>query len=199
MYIHFYVKRDSGSTKMTAYLRKIAKLMDDADLPLDIKCTSLRVGGVCKVVNRTGDIVVGCMRGGWGGFFSSFSNIMEYYMQTHNTLSRGGRAVSGWPVHNRGAFPPDFDVIRKACDSARHVTLDNSSLHCLIRLTFRSCRQTRSCARSGKIHYVYVLYIKYHFCMYIMYTPFITYTLCICFIHKVSFLFVHYVYPIDYS
>jgi hypothetical protein len=61
-----------------------------------IKCTSLRVGGVCEVVNRTGDIVVGCMRGGWGGFLSSFSNIIEYYIvRIEKHEKKEAKAVKG--------------------------------------------------------------------------------------------------------
>lgn len=101
-----FVRSDTAS-KITTYLRKLASKVPG--VPLDVTSTALRVGGVQEVVNRT-DIVVGTIRGGWGGFLASVATIMEYYMQTHETLSKGGRAVSGWPQPEKQVHPPDCEL-----------------------------------------------------------------------------------------
>lgn len=105
----------SAASKLTDYLQKLAVLTDN-QIPAKVTATSLRVGGVQEVVNRTGDIVAGTIRGGWGGFLASVATIMEYYQQTHTVLSKGGRALAAWPDPNKHVHPT------AATDAATAVT-----------------------------------------------------------------------------
>jgi hypothetical protein len=84
-------------------------------MPPDITATSLRVGGVNEVVNRTHDIVCGTVRGGWGDSFASVATIMEYYQQSNETLSKGGRAIAGWPVPEENVYPPTCSAFLENC------------------------------------------------------------------------------------
>lgn len=112
---------DSATRKITAYMRKLAPMCGKS-VPLDVTATALRVGGVQEVVNRTGDIVAGTIRGGWGGFLASVATIMEYYQQTHQTLSKGGKALAGWPDPDAHVHPPSCSpILQTLTDAQRHI------------------------------------------------------------------------------
>jgi transposase-like protein len=100
-----FLEKSAASRKITEYMQKLAGYTN-GEVPLDVTSTALRVGGVEEVVNRTSDIVIGTIRGGWGGFLASVATIMEYYQQSHHTLSKGGRAVAGWPDPSKHVHPP---------------------------------------------------------------------------------------------
>lgn len=117
----------SAASKLTDYLQKLAVLTDN-QIPAKVTATSLRVGGVQEVVNRTGDIVAGTIRGGWGGFLASVATIMEYYQQTHTVLSKGGRALAGWPDPNKHVHPPSCDPIFKDLTTHDQRTVFNNFL-----------------------------------------------------------------------
>jgi hypothetical protein len=92
-------------------------------MPEDITATSLRVGGINEVVNRTHDIVCGTIRGGWGSYFASVATIMEYYQQSNLTLSKGGRAIAGWAVPEETVYPPTCSAFLDDCCTVEECTL----------------------------------------------------------------------------
>jgi hypothetical protein len=113
----------SASTKITNYLRKLAPFTEN-QVPADVTTGALRVGGSQTIVNRTGDIVLGTVRGGWGGYLASVATIMEYYQQTHETLSRAGRALAGWPDPRKHVEPPGCSCILACMNAEQRTAFD---------------------------------------------------------------------------
>jgi hypothetical protein len=125
----------SATTKITEYLRRLQPSTGNrvAD---DVTATALRVGSVQEIVDRTGDIVLGTIRGGWGGFLASVATIMEYYQQTHQTLSRAGRALAGWRNYDQHVHPPACSAIMATFREPAQLHLFNNFLAALFSAHF---------------------------------------------------------------
>ncbi len=117
------------ATKLSKHLKKMAALT--ASVPRDVTAKSLRVGAVGEILTRTGDVVVGTVRGGWGGQLSGVATILEYHMESDYTLSIGGKALAGWADPKKPVFPPSCDTI-----TASMTTDQVAHFHSFLRFLF---------------------------------------------------------------
>uniref|UniRef100_A0A7S3H495 Uncharacterized protein n=1 Tax=Spumella elongata TaxID=89044 RepID=A0A7S3H495_9STRA len=97
------------ATKISKHLKRMAALTQS--VPRDVTAKSLRVGSVGEMLTSTGDVVVGTVRGGWGGQLAGVATILEYHMESDYTLSIGGKALAGWSDPKKPVFPPSCDAI----------------------------------------------------------------------------------------
>lgn len=100
--------RPNAASKVTDILKRYIDRVPD--MPRNATGTCLRVGAAMEVTLRT-DVVVAAHRGGWDYPHASVSTIMEYMVQSGETLAIGGRALAGWPEPKTPVFPPSCDAI----------------------------------------------------------------------------------------
>lgn len=119
------------ATKISNYLKRIAVLTESVSR--DVTAKSLRVGSVGEILTNTGDVVVGTVRGGWGGQLSGVATILEYHMESDYTLSIGGKVLAGWSDPKKPVSPPSCDAF-----TASMTTEQVAHFHSFLRFLFNA-------------------------------------------------------------
>lgn len=95
------------AAKVTDIVKKLSHV---PGVPDGATGTCLRVGAAVEVTKRA-DVVAAVHRGGWYYPNASLTTMMEYNVQTGDTIALVGKALHGWADPNLRVYPPRCDPI----------------------------------------------------------------------------------------
>ncbi|OYX41102.1 hypothetical protein B7Y94_05555 [Candidatus Saccharibacteria bacterium 32-49-12] len=114
--------RANAAAKVTEAVKRFVGKVPG--VPSGATGTCLRVGGAIEATMRAG-VVAAVHRGGWEYPVASVTTMLEYMVQSPETLALAGKALAGWPEPRHFVSPPRCDNVTNTLTPAESIRFGN--------------------------------------------------------------------------